>query len=390
MALSRREFLIHGTKTLCLTSMLGCTKSIVTGDEPVKEFGIYPGQLPSNPALFSDPAPVVSIAKIPEKASEGQGIEYAVTRALELIGGIGEATAGKERILLKPNLVNGYSNDTTHPKVVEALSRLMRQAGKEVTVGEAGAAAAANIDVSLRGYVCRTRDEGKLKSIQADIFERTGYTDLSNRCGIPLVNLHLGDLSRIEMPDNFVYKTLMIHKSLADADLVCSVPMMKTHGLAGVTLGLKNIGIGCYPGMVYGTVRSLVHREGLKVEPTGTSAVTIDMVRANRMGLTVIDATTAMQGQGPSTRGGGKLVEMNLIIAGTNPLATDMVAAAVMGFAPEEIDTFHWAWKAGMGPRSLEEITIAGLPIASVRRPFQRPRVVPYSMLDNWYGPPCS
>jgi uncharacterized protein (DUF362 family) len=176
---------------------------------------------------------------------------------------------------------------------------------------------------------------------------------------------------------------------MSDVDLVCSVPMMKTHGLATVTLGLKNIGIGGYPGMMYGTVRSLVHQEGIKLEATGTSAATVDMVKANKLGLSVIDATTAMQGQGPSISHGGTLVDMNLIIASKNALAADMVAANVMGFEPIEIDTFKWAWNAGMNPSNLTDIQIVGEKIEKVRQQFKRPQVVPYTMISDWYGPPC-
>ncbi len=166
--------------------------------------------------------------------------------------------------------------------------------------------------------------------------------------------------------------------------------MMKTHGLATVTLALKNIGLGGYPGMMYGTVRSLVHQEGIKVEPTGTSAITIDMVKANKLGLSVIDATTAMEGQGPSVSRGGSLVNMNLIIASKNALAADMVAANIMGFDPMEIDTFKWAWRAGMNPSNLNDIQIVGEKIGKVRQQFDRPRVIPYAMIAKWYGPACS
>ena len=141
--------------------------------------------------------------------------------------------------------------------------------------------------------------------------------------------------------------------------------------------------------MMYGTVRSLVHQEGIKLEATGTSAVTIDMVKANKLGLSVIDATTAMQGQGPSISQGGSLVDMNLIIASKNALAADMVAANIMGFEPIEIDTFKWAWKAGMNPSNLSDIQIVGEKIEKVRQQFKRPRVIPYAMISDWYGPPC-
>ena len=102
----------------------------------------------------------------------------------------------------------------------------------------------------------------------------------------------------------------------------------------------------------------------------------------------VVDASMAMQGQGPSVSRGGQLVKMDLIIAGTNPLATDMVAAAIMGFHPEEISTFVWAWNAGMRPSSLNDIEIRGERIQDVRRNFLRPTVYPWAVISQ-YGPPC-
>jgi uncharacterized protein (DUF362 family) len=163
--------------------------------------------------------------------------------------------------------------------------------------------------------------------------------------------------------------------------------MMKTHGFVNVTLSMKNL-MGVYPGQVYGTVRSAVHGEAAKVEESGTASAVVDMVRANKMGLVVIDASTAMQGQGPSVHQGGRLVKMDLIIAGTNPLATDMAAAYLMGFQPEEIPTFVWAWKAGMTPRSLNEIEIRGEGLNSVRQNFLRPTVYPWAEISA-FGPPC-
>ena len=77
-------------------------------------------------------------------------------------------------------------------------------------------------------------------------------------------------------------------------------------------------------------------------------------------------------------------VVLNLIIAGTNPLATDMVAANVMGFEPEEIPTFEWAWKAGMEPRSLDDIEIRGAELSSVEHKFERPRAIDYNHMREW------
>jgi len=389
MNITRRNFLIKGAEFVCLSAMLGCNRSLKANKGKIQEFEIIPMNYEPNPFLFSKQTPVVSVVSVNSKWSESKGIEYAATKAIELIGGINEVAKGKERILLKPNLVNPNPDDTTNPIVIEALAKLMMNSGKKVYIGEAGAASVRNIDTSIQGYVCRTKNIETLQAIQDDIFKGTGYDDLSKRTGIPLVNLHVGNMVKLKVSDNFVFKEIYIHKAMSDVDLVCSVPMMKTHGLGTVTLALKNIGIGGYPGMMYGTVRSLVHQEGIKLEPTGTSAVTVDMVKANKLGLSVIDATTAMQGQGPSTNFGGSLVDMNLIIASKNALAADMVAANIMGFEPIEIDTFKWAWKAGMNPSNINDIQIVGDKIEKVRQQFERPRVVPYAMIADWYGPPC-
>lgn len=389
MTISRRRFLTKSAEFVCLSSMLGISRSLQARESTTREFEIFPVDYQPNPILFSKEPPVVSIARVNSKWSESRGIDHAVAKAIDLLGGIQEVARGKNRILLKPNLVNPTATDTTNPRVIEALAKLMMSAGKKVSVGEAGAASSRNIKYTIRGYVCRTKNADTLQDIQDDIFRATGYSDLSKRTGIPLVNLHVGDMIKMTIPDNYIFKDICYHKAMADADLICSVPIMKTHGLATVTLSLKNLGIGGFPGMMYGTVRSKVHQEGLKVEPTGTSAVVVDMVKANKLGLSVIDATKAMEGQGPSVSGGGKLVDMNLIIASKNALAADMVAASIMGFEPHEIDTFSWAWKAGLNPSTIDDIKIVGEKIETVKQRFRRPRVVPYSLIASWYGPPC-
>jgi len=287
--------------------------------------------------------------------------------------------------MLKPNLVNPDPRDTTNPQVTEALARLMLENKKDVSIGEGSAAASPNISAD---GVCRTKDEDVLNEIQKSVFANLGYADLSKKINVPLVNLHTGEMKAVANPKGFVFKEISLHRSLADTDLLCSVPMMKTHSLAGVTLGMKNL-IGVYPGQVYGTVRSAVHNEASKIEESGTASAIVDMVQVNKLGLVVIDASMAMQGQGPSVSQGGQLVRMDLIIAGTNPLATDMAAAYIMGFQPEEISTFSFAWKAGMTPKSIGEIEIRGTQLNSVKKSFNRPRIYPWRALKDWWGLPC-
>jgi uncharacterized protein (DUF362 family) len=158
--------------------------------------------------------------------------------------------------------------------------------------------------------------------------------------------------------------------------------MMKTHGLATVTLGMKNV-IGLYAGTVYGTVRAAVHDHCADKGSPGVAWEILDMVRANKLGLVVVDATTAMEGQGPTD---GLPVDMGLIIAGTSPLATDMVAAAAMGIEPHEVPTFAVAHGLGMQPARLDQIELRGARLEDVKRPFVRAHLTTWNQIRPYWA----
>jgi len=311
--------------------------------------------------------PVVSIVRI-----ENGKTENAVGKALDLLGGIKTVTKGKDSILLKPNLVTESPTCTTNPAVIRALATLMKNAGKEVRIGE-GSAVATGFNIK-DGVAFRTRKQDILDSMQNYVFDQLGYSELARSMHVPLINLHSGELVQVDVPNGFVNNKITLHKSIVDVDMLCSVPMMKTHVLATVTLGMKNL-IGLYPGTVYYSARSWLHDRAAEKKSPGIAFEIVDMVRASKLGLVVIDASTAMEGNGPAA---GNLVKMDLIIAGTNPLAVDMVAASIMGFTTKEIPTFIWAMKSGMGPGDVSGIEIRGDSIDSVKRKFAKPNLVPW------------
>jgi len=320
-------------------------------------------------------APIVSVVKITDDR-----IGYAVEEAIDLLGGIETVARDKERIMLKPNLVAESPTFTTKPTVVRTLAELMQRSGKEVLIGE-GSAAGSGFNVK-GGITYRTRNREILDGMQQYVFDTLGYSELARSIGTPLVNLHSGELVDIEVPDGLAFDTITLHQSLTDIDLLCSVPMMKTHVLATVTLGMKNL-IGLYPGTVYYSVRSWLHDQAANAQSPGVAFEIVDMVRANKLGLVVIDGSMAMEGDGPSA---GSLVKMDLIIAGTNPLATDMVAANIMGFEPHEVPTFTWANRVGMSPTSVNEIEVRGATLDSVRRPFVKPHVLAWTNINQMWG----
>lgn len=373
----RRDFLKFSLLSIGGAFLASCGRLFKATPKVSPTLAITPSKtVPPPSTITSTPAPaepVVSIVKI----KDGD-IQAAVEEAIDLIGGIKTVASGKERIMLKPNLVMNNTNCTTKPEVVRSLAALMKKAGKVVTIGE-GSAVVDGYNVA-NGTACILSDPLKLNAMQHFVFDSLGYTELAKSLDVQLVNLNTGEMVEVDVPGGgLAYNQLTLHKSLTEIDLLCSVPMMKTHNLAWVTLGMKNL-IGLYPGSVYGTVRSGVHDYAAAKGSPGLAFEVIDMVRANKLGLVVIDGSTAMEGDGPDN---GKLLQMDVIIAGTNPLATDMVAANVMGFTPDEIPnkipTFVCANSVGMQPQSLDEIKVVGVPVSSVQRNFARPNVQPWN-----------
>jgi uncharacterized protein (DUF362 family) len=318
---------------------------------------------------------VVSIVRI-----KNGNIAKAVEEAIDLLGGIKTVTRGKNKIMLKPNLVVADTASTTKVVVVRTLAQLMQKAGKEVIIGE-GSAAAANYNV-INNEIFRTKKREILDSMQQSVFDTLGYSEMAKEFNIPLINLHSGDIVDIPLSNGFAAKSVKIHKSLTEIDLLCSVPMMKTHALATVTLSMKNL-IGLYPGTEYYSVRSWLHDRAAETGSPGIAYEVIDMNSAVKTGLSVIDASSAMEGDGPT---GGTLVDMRLIIAGTSPLATDIVGATLMGFETEEIPAIVLAHKTGMLPSSLDNIEIRGLTIEQSKRPFIKPNVVKWTDINSWFG----
>jgi uncharacterized protein (DUF362 family) len=355
--ISRRNFISRASSAAAGTTLLG--------------FNIFPLSIKTLPQGKA----AVSIARI-----RNGNIQAAVEEAIGLLGGIRSLTTGKERIVLKPNLVADDPSFTTKPEVIKALAEIMLDAGKKVIIGE-GSAAAANFNV-INNETFRTRKRELLDNMQRHVFDVLGYSRLAKSLNVPLVNLHSGEIVEIPLKNGLAAKSLKIHKVLSEADLVCSVPMMKTHTLATVTLSMKNF-IGLYPGTEYYSVRSWLHDRAAEEGSPGVAFEVIDINRAINTGLSVIDASVAMEGNGPAE---GALVDMGLIIAGTSPLATDMVGATLMGFDLNEIPSIVQSHKSGLTPFSLREIELRGCRIDECRRKFTRPDIYKWTDINKLWG----
>jgi uncharacterized protein (DUF362 family) len=205
------------------------------------------------------------------------------------------------RVLLKPNLVEPTREAphmTTHPTVVRAAAEVFLQWGADVLVGEAPAHVRDTELALLESGLEETLAEAKL-----------GFADLNYEEVTWVKNA--GRASRL--PGFF------LPRSVAQADLIVSMPKMKTHHWAGATAAMKNM-YGVMPGIKYGWPKNVLHYAGI---PQTVYDINATIPKT----IAVIDAIECMEGDGPIM---GTRKQMGLVLVGLTPAAVDATVCRLM------------------------------------------------------------
>jgi uncharacterized protein (DUF362 family) len=243
-------------------------------------------------------------------------------------------------VLLKPNLITldpqGITN--TNPVVIAATREsFLRLGAAEVFIGDGS-----GID----------RDS------QA-ILESMHLREFTGPLAKIFVDLNVDDVERVALQTRASrLKELYFPKILLRADFVVSMPKLKTHHWAGVTLSLKNM-FGTVPGACYGWPKNVLHWAGI-------DRAILDVNAAVRPDFAIVDGIVGMEGNGPIQ---GALKPSGVLILGDDPVAVDSTCARVMGLLPEKVK--HIAHAATLlGHIDPEKIRQLGESITSVRSPF--------------------
>jgi ferredoxin len=144
---------------------------------------------------------------------------------------------------------------------------------------------------------------------------------------------------------------------VAEADVVISVPKLKTHGLTVLTGAVKNP-YGAIPGFR----KAELHK--LAPKPAPFSEIVADVYEAVRPDLTVMDAVVALEGDGPSTKGAPR--KIGALLAGTDAVAIDAVAGAILGLRENDVPTTAAALRRGLGA-GIDFTDVVGSSIGDVR-----------------------
>jgi uncharacterized protein (DUF362 family) len=245
-------------------------------------------------------------------------------------------------ILLKPNLVEPSRQAqeiNTHPFVVRAAAEVFRRWGaREVFVAE-GPGHCRDVQWVL--------DESGLGAVLKE--SHLEFADL-NHDEVSFVPNRLGKSS---LPE------LALPRSLSRADLIVSMPKLKTHHWAGVTLSLKNL-FGVMPGIVYGWPKNVLHYAGI-------GPCILDIAAAVRPHLAIVDGIIGMDGDGPIM---GNPRQLGLLAMGTNLPAVDATCARLMKINPWRVGYLAEA-SGRLGPIAERHIEQRGETIASLAQPFQ-------------------
>jgi uncharacterized protein (DUF362 family) len=236
----------------------------------------------------------------------------------------------RAKVLLKPNIVVAAppeQGDTTHPKVIAALTQYFRKRNREVVVGEGTGIFATKTDFER-------------------LLQATGYARLRDEMGVEIINLEQEERERVPWKYGIIPLPLM----LRDCEYV-NVPTMKTHLQSTVSLGVKN-----QKGLIPMKTKKMFHKRGLHDCIYALSEVI-------QPSLTVMDALYCIEGTGPTGPPIGEVKRMDLLVAGKNMMAVDNVSAAIMGFDAAEIRHL----------RKVRDLRVLGEKIEDVRSPFKRP-----------------
>jgi uncharacterized protein (DUF362 family) len=243
-------------------------------------------------------------------------------------------------VLLKPNFVGsdplGMTN--THPVVVGAAREAFLRLGASVVlIGEGPAmdrdTQAVIESILLREYL------GPLSKI--------------------FVDLNVDDVERVNLRTRASrLKELYFPKTVLGADFLVSLPKMKTHHWAGVTLSLKNM-FGVVPGSCYGWPKNVLHWAGI-------DRAILDINAAVRPDFAIVDGIIGMEGNGPIQ---GVSKSCGVLVLGDDPVAVDSTCARIMGLRPEKINYLERA-STLLGHIQPEKIVQLGETIESVRTPF--------------------
>jgi uncharacterized protein (DUF362 family) len=257
-----------------------------------------------------------------------------------LIGPASKIIPADSRVLIKPNLTaeeNLWEKGIlTGPVFMQALVEEVQKANPaEVIIAEA-------IAIGLN---------------TKKAFAANGYEEMARATGTRLLDLYDGEFEAVKTPADGLLKSVWVSKEVLRADFFINAPVLKTHFASTLTAAMKNL---------KGTT---TYDEKKRFHYLGLNKAVAELNAVLKPHLIVVDGLIAMEGDGPIA---GTPVGLNVLMAGTDAVAVDTIAARIMDIDPSEVLSLCLAQSMGYGVWDEREIKILGRSIEEVRHPFKR------------------
>lgn len=266
-----------------------------------------------------------------------------VRSALDGIGGIGKYVKKGDKVLIKVNICGGVpeiKGTFTSTEVVEELVEELVALEAEITIADA--------DMVWTKFWQAAAD--------------SGWKKWAEEKKVKLQNLSESSIAWFDFGKDSAIGLERISRDAIEADVIISVPVMKTHLLTGITIGMKNM---------YGTIpeidKARFHRK--KIED-----VIYEINLAFTPTLTIIDGTIGGEAVGPLSCAP---LNYQTVIASNNVVTADAVACQMMGYDPMEIVHLKKAHERGLGDASVK-FNLNSLPYKN-----------PSDKDGNWNRPPA-
>lgn len=297
-------------------------------------------------------------------------VEEALRASFQNIGGIEKYIHPGSKVLLKLNLLmrkNPADAVTTHPVFVAALARIVQEAGGIVTIADSPGG---------------PYNEPLLKSV----YKGCGIAEVAQQLGLSLN--YDTSYSEVSFPEGKQVKSFQLIKPILDADVIITVPKLKTHMMTFYSGAVKNL-FGCIPGLYKAEYHFSMPQQ------SDFCNMLLDLCECVKPTLAVMDGICGMEGQGPS---GGIPRKFGAVLASDNPYALDVVATRMVGITPEEAPTVALSLERGLceaGPETvgtpLHELQIDDLVKPPLGTPdFLKRRWLPAPVskaLNGWLSP---
>lgn len=256
--------------------------------------------------------------------------ERALREVLVPFGGLDWVRPGM-RVVIKANLVSAMKPEkaaTTHPALLAALTRMLRERGANVVIGDSpgGTFAAPHLNAVYR--VCGLSEaEAAGAELNRDFSQKEA-----------------------DLPEAHTAKHITYTGYLDGADAIISFCKLKSHGMLSLSAATKNL-FGAVPGII----KPEYHYR--YPDPMDFADMLIDLNEFFRPKLYLVDAVQTMEGNGPTA---GTPKYMGALLAGTNPHKIDLLCAKLIGLEAKNVPTLRAAQERGLTPASAEELEISG------------------------------